>query len=459
MAEIINGIVQPVRYQVYNSLIESKKSMEPIAMAVGIGPIVGFENVDLAKPYFNIAGTNPGMNLLSWQIQVDEQGGLRTTNISDTDNKAGFVKNVFISPSGMLNVAPDFLDFRNIPMNIDPVYHKVAYQYFAVKVKHVYIGSVESNPPVPSILDFTAMPVTLTRTNGLPHNFLTLSQMPMTEMFDLLATQGFNIDHNTEILIGIYIVGNPTNETDTKVLGLMARRSYTSLIPFNYIWPPKYNMSRRLTVEIVRSVETEKARREEADNGIIDLLNLNISTTNQYIEAVENDLIETAKVRKLFSHEHAAINIPGSIPANGDTWGWTEIAGTRVGNVVNIYGTMFWKRGNTLQAALSYTIPYSELGPSIISGSTVQGINPNIPPKQVVIRGINSGNLTVAVTGFPNIWSGAEGKLNMGVIRLAWLTTGLNISCNLHLIPRDASGLSNENLDFVITYITDTPME
>ncbi len=46
----------PRSYQVFNDLIGSKQSTEPISLSIGTGPIIGFDIMDTTKTYFALTG-------------------------------------------------------------------------------------------------------------------------------------------------------------------------------------------------------------------------------------------------------------------------------------------------------------------------------------------------------------------------------------------------------------------
>lgn len=107
---IVNGTVQPRLYQVYGDLIESKEVMEPLCVASGVGPVCGFNYLDISSGYpkiYNAESHSKGSNVISPLVYLNTKEG----------GKYGTVDQAIINGSGLLFIAPSILEFTGNTMS------------------------------------------------------------------------------------------------------------------------------------------------------------------------------------------------------------------------------------------------------------------------------------------------------------------------------------------------------
>lgn len=226
--EVVNGVVQPRFYQVYGDLIESKEIMEPLAIGVGTGPICGFDWVDTSKTSVTITSifkSNSDAKGLSML-----KGKSRRVFLSDKNNNAGQVFNAYTTPDGLCHIAPDTLTFNSMqpdggwPSTTNPT--KLV--SFIVKASHTYRPNNSENPP--SLANFTCNWVDIDSDMPLS-NILSWNYQ---SILDLLSSNSIKFDSNTEVIIGLYLVGwrSSWNNSDPQLKDIMASINYTlCLVP------------------------------------------------------------------------------------------------------------------------------------------------------------------------------------------------------------------------------------
>lgn len=226
--EVVTGVVQPRFYQVYGDLIESKEIMEPLAISAGTGPICGFDWVDTSRPNVTITSifkANSGAKGLSML-----KGKSKRVFLSDKNNIAGQVFNAYTTPDGLCHIAPDTLTFNGMqpsggwPSTSNP--NKMV--SFIVKASHTYKPNNSENPP--SISNFTCNWVEIDRDMPLS-NILSWNYQ---SVLDLLSSNAIKFDSNTEVIIGLYLVGwrSSWNNSDPQLKDIMASINYTlCLVP------------------------------------------------------------------------------------------------------------------------------------------------------------------------------------------------------------------------------------
>ena len=118
---IVNNVVNPRYYHIWEDNIESKGVMEAIGTSVGIGPVIGFDIVDTTKNYLSVTGiTNPSINLGSIAPKQSlVKGSSKYLKISNKANQSGFVVNAHITPDGLLSIDPTVIDIPSIQV-VDP---------------------------------------------------------------------------------------------------------------------------------------------------------------------------------------------------------------------------------------------------------------------------------------------------------------------------------------------------
>ena len=203
------GILNPRIYQVFGDRIDSKQAMEPLAIAIGPGPVSGF-------------------NQFSWDAKAGtvQIGSMDTDNInsplgytsdfyrpvsfkgykaiSDKYNKSGNVENAHITRDGLLHVCGGIkLSFK--PTNGWPTYNITKRQISPVNgrahillltASHTYQDSTTSGEVSFKLQDLGGL-------NNNPWYYLTHS---VTTLSEELESNNL-LDTDTETLIGIYIIG------------------------------------------------------------------------------------------------------------------------------------------------------------------------------------------------------------------------------------------------------------
>lgn len=226
--EVVNGVVQPRFYQVYGDLIESKEIMEPLAISAGTGPICGFDWVDTSRPNVTITSifkTNSGAKGLSML-----KGKSRRVFLSDKNNNAGQVFNAYTTPDGLCHIAPDILTFNGMQPNggWPSTTNPTKLVSFVVKASHTYKPNNSETPP--SLANFTCNWLTI----GEEVSLSSILALDYDGLLGLLSNSGVSFNKNTEVIIGVYLVGwlPYWNTSDVQYKNLMASINYTlCLVP------------------------------------------------------------------------------------------------------------------------------------------------------------------------------------------------------------------------------------
>ncbi len=216
----------PTVYQYYGTNITSKGAMEPFAIINGIGPVRGFNKIDISKGYVTI--THSESNIL---------GATRTSYLADTSNEASIVHNAYISPSGLLRNALDSLAFTTSTITSIPSGSSA--KLYVLSAKHTYSASA-TETDVSTLSDFTLRDMTL------PEGFLTevfTDGVDIEELISILEDYlDITWDYGKEILIGVYVVGTDLVGEGNYITSLISgTEGLTSLVPYGYQWPPLYS--------------------------------------------------------------------------------------------------------------------------------------------------------------------------------------------------------------------------
>lgn len=198
--QVVNGVVQPRLYQVYGDLIESKEVMEPIAIANGTGPVCGFDWVDTTKNTLTIGS-------IFSSDREDMKRGARRVFLSNKDNTAGQVFNAFITPDGLLSIAPDILTLtgQNPPGGWPDMSNPSKMVTFALIATHRY--SANKDEPVPSLSNFKV--AWLTNAHVEPEYYIDkIVDMNYPQILDWVTKKSsVSINSNTDTLLGVYMIG------------------------------------------------------------------------------------------------------------------------------------------------------------------------------------------------------------------------------------------------------------
>lgn len=229
----------PRSYQVFNDLIGSKQSTEPIALSIGTGPIVGFDIMDTTKNYFAITGRSRE-NFTNDQVKAwqKEMGSTPYTRISTKENQAENIVNAYTTPDGLIHVAPALIEFPQVPIDYSLRNTPGQVQCVAVKVKHTYLDQATTVPIPPSSIDFTAV-----KLNGFVPNMTVSTDVGILynstypELLSILSNYGFTLDPNTEAFVGLYVIGITEGLDDQHVAYYREKDNLTSLVMYGGKWP------------------------------------------------------------------------------------------------------------------------------------------------------------------------------------------------------------------------------
>lgn len=244
---IVNNVVNPRYYHIWEDNIESKGVMEAIGTAVGIGPVIGFDIVDTTKDYLSVTGiTNPSINLGSIAPKQSlVKGSSKYLKISNKANQSGFVVNAHITPDGLLSIDPAVIDIPSMAINWTNINNNSECKVIALIAGHVY-EEVEDEEGViyPTTSNFRAVDLT-------PYFIDNILTKPLSAHWSLQSgamtyamslASGFN--RNTEVLIGLYILGD-TSYLESNQWYYDTYGKVFPLVNYNSAWPQYNNMGDR----------------------------------------------------------------------------------------------------------------------------------------------------------------------------------------------------------------------
>lgn len=232
---INNGVVQQRFYQVYGDLIESKETMEPIAIAHGNGPICGFDIVDTSTDHVIIRG--------SWDPNLSSDGisappvlkkANRRVILSDGENNGGNVVNAIVTNDGLIHICPAILDFTNVKptggwFDLNNLNGFVA---FAMKVSHTYTPVADASNI--GVSDFSITWLTLEKSTGGTYSPAEVASLDFSSLVGTILPSGW-INRNTDSLVGIYIVGYDPSWGDNDVYASFGYKM--ALVSYDGKWP------------------------------------------------------------------------------------------------------------------------------------------------------------------------------------------------------------------------------
>lgn len=230
-----NGVVQQRFYQVYGDLIESKETMEPIAIAHGNGPICGFDIVDTSTDHVIIRG--------SWDPHLSSDGisappvlkkANRRVILSDGKNNGGNVVNAIVTNDGLIHICPAILDFTNVKPTggwfdlINPS----RFVAFAMKVSHTYTPVADASNI--GVSDFSITWLTLEKSTGGTYSPAEVASLNFSSLVGTILPSGW-INGNTDSLVGIYIVGYDPSWGDNDIYASFGYKM--ALVSYDGKWP------------------------------------------------------------------------------------------------------------------------------------------------------------------------------------------------------------------------------
>ena len=230
-----NGVVQQRFYQVYGDLIESKETMEPIAIAHGNGPICGFDIVDTSTDRVIIRG--------SWDPNLSSDGisappvlkkANRRVILSDGENNGGNVVNAIVTNDGLIHICPAILDFTNVKptggwFDLNNPNRFVA---FAMKVSHTYTPVADASNI--GVSDFSITWLTLEKSTGGTYSPAEVASLDFSSLVGTILPSGW-INRNTDSLVGIYIIGYDPSWGDNDVYASFGYKM--ALVSYDGKWP------------------------------------------------------------------------------------------------------------------------------------------------------------------------------------------------------------------------------
>lgn len=231
-----NGVVQQRFYQVYGDLIESKETMEPIAIAHGNGPICGFDIVDISTDHVIIRG--------SWDPNLSSDGisappvlkkANRRVIISDGENNGGNVVNAIVTNDGLIHICPVTLDFTDVKPTggwFDLLINPSRFVAFAMKVSHTYTPVADASNI--GVSDFSITWLTLEKSTGGTYSPAEVASLDFSSLVGTILPSGW-INSNTDSLVGIYIVGYDPSWGDNDVYASFGYKM--ALVSYDGKWP------------------------------------------------------------------------------------------------------------------------------------------------------------------------------------------------------------------------------
>lgn len=231
-----NGVVQQRFYQVYGDLIESKETMEPIAIAHGNGPICGFDIVDTSTDHVIIRG--------SWDPNLSSDGisapsvlkkANRRVIISDGENNGGNVVNAIVTNDGLIHICPVTLDFTDVKPTggwFDLLSNPSKFVAFAMKVSHTYTPVADASNI--GVSDFSITWLTLEKSTGGTYSPAEVASLDFSSLVGTILPSGW-INRNTDSLVGIYIVGYDPSWGDNDVYASFGYKM--ALVSYDGKWP------------------------------------------------------------------------------------------------------------------------------------------------------------------------------------------------------------------------------
>lgn len=230
-----NGVVQQRFYQVYGDLIESKETMEPIAIAHGNGPICGFDIVDTSTDHVVIRGSwDPSLSSAGISASTILKKVNRRIILSDGENNGGTVVNATITNDGLIHICPTILDFTNVkPTNgwfdLSQPNQFVA---FAMKVSHSYTPVSDASNL--GVSDFDITWLSLGKTTGGTYSPAEVASMDYSSLIRYILPAGW-INRDTDALVGIYIVGYDPSWGDNDMYASFGYK--VALVSYDGKWP------------------------------------------------------------------------------------------------------------------------------------------------------------------------------------------------------------------------------
>lgn len=378
-----NGVVQQRFYQVYGDLIESKETMEPIAIAHGNGPICGFDIVDTSTDHVIIRG--------SWDPNLSSDGisappvlkkANRRVILSDGENNGGNVVNAIVTNDGLIHICPAILDFTNVKptggwFDLNNPNRFVA---FAMKVSHTYTPVADASNI--GVSDFSITWLTLEKSTGGTYSPAEVASLDFSSLVGTILPSGW-INRNTDSLVGIYIVGYDPSWGDNDVYASFGYKM--ALVSYDGKWPVS-----------------------PFTNGSFDILSLNQKVKN--IPVIEEDVDSLKGLNSILQNQ---VNTLGKgIECDYDLNIYVTDEGTGNGTVsitikklVYLGVSLYEGAGKTFTSNTMYLNNIKAIYLDILSSDT----NPDTGLPSISKWGLSLGLSTVRLTNPSDIRGGISG--------------------------------------------------
>lgn len=230
-----NGVVQQRFYQVYGDLIESKETMEPIAIAHGNGPICGFDIVDTSTDHVIIRGSwDPNLSSDGISAPLVLKKANRRVILSDGENNGGNVVNAIVTNDGLIHICPVTLDFTDVKPTGGwfDLSNPSKFVAFAMKVSHTYTPVADASNI--GVSDFSITWLTLEKSTGGTYSPAEVASLDFSSLVGTILPSGW-INRNTDSLVGIYIVGYDPSWGDNDVYASFGYKM--ALVSYDGKWP------------------------------------------------------------------------------------------------------------------------------------------------------------------------------------------------------------------------------
>lgn len=396
-----NGVVQQRFYQVYGDLIESKETMEPIAIAHGNGPICGFDIVDTSTDHVIIRG--------SWDPNLSSDGisappvlkkANRRVIISDGENNGGNVVNAIVTNDGLIHICPVTLDFTDVKPTggwfdlINPS----KFVAFAMKVSHTYTPVADASNI--GVSDFSITWLSLEKSTGGTYSPAEVASLDFSSLVGTILPSGW-INRNTDSLVGIYIVGYDPSWGDNDVYASFGYKM--ALVSYDGKWPVS-----------------------PFTNGSFDILSLNQKVKN--IPVIEDDIDSLKELNSILQNQ---VNTLGKgiecdytldINVTDEGLGYGTVSIT-IKKLVYLGVSLYEGAGKTFTSNTLYLNNIRAIYLDILSSGT----NPDIGLPSISKWGLSLGSSTVRLTNPSDIrgslsgdfqGTGESGSITAGIICL-----------------------------------------
>ena len=393
-----NGVVQQRFYQVYGDLIESKETMEPIAIAHGNGPICGFDIVDTSTDHIIIRG--------SWDPNLSSDGisappvlkkANRRVIISDGENNGGNVVNAIVTNDGLIHICPAILDFTNVKPTGGwfDLSNQSKFVAFAMKVSHTYTPVADASNI--GVSDFSITWLSLEKSTGGTYSPAEVASLHFSSLVGTILPSGW-INRNTDSLVGIYIVGYDPSWGDNDVYASFGYKM--ALVSYDGKWPVS-----------------------PFTNGSFDILSLNQKVKN--IPVIEDDIdslkglnsILQNRVNTLGKGIECDYTLDINVTDEGTGYGTVSIT---IKKLVYLGVSLYEGAGKTFTSNTLYLSNIRAIYLDILSSGT----NPDTGLPSISKWGLSLGSSTVRLTNPSDISGSLSGDFQ-GIGESGSITAGI----------------------------------